>query len=535
MNSMPLSSAFGFKPMFEGFDPKRFFRCSETEEVAFIEASKEAASSEKNLEGAALFGVDSVPRSWIKIISHLLAGQSVEFIAPTGAGKTTLYKLAGLNLPGSVLVVIPTLSLARTQIEELQRLGISAALWGHDTFSFKALPKFIYITPEAVQCGWGSNSFKLLQLHKDNFSLLVFDEISTVYTEQHFRPAVKDLYMLKMFFNGVPCFLCSAPVSGYALREIEKSLGFEDLLGLVRYKQGATTRRNAVLNFHQFESKKELREALLPFIACHRARSGIVFVRTIKEVNTLRKFLKAKFEAVHVYPYHSKISPAVYGFANTKENADSLKKLILERFALEGGILVCTSACAYGINCRTVGWVAFYGLPYSLNSFIQMAGRAGRDRGSLAFVWCGYTVRDEDAFRAKSAKEYRSEKRAFYRQQYELLLNVIHSANICRRIAIERAINPNAKTKPCGVCDVCRARQHPAKAIHKLLLQLRANLAREIHTPEALVFSQKTLKTLAIKRPQTKEELLAIKGIGPAKCEKYGERILEVINDSALF
>ena len=519
-----------FKQIFERLEGISNY--GESEEAPF-----EDSSGISDIEGAALLGVESTPRIWNEIISKIKKGRSVEVISPTGTGKTTLYKLTALNLNGSALVVIPTLSLARTQIEDLQKQGISAALWGHDAFSFKALPKFIFITPEAIQYVWGSNSFKLLSLHKADFSLLVFDEVHAIYMDRYFRPAFTHLHMLKLFFSDLPCYICSAPMRNDMLRTIEKSLGFEDL-DLVRYKKSSILRKNLVISFHQFYSKREIREALLPFIACHKSRAGIVFVRTAKEVTIVRQFLKTNFQGVHVYPYHAKIAPSFFGFADAdyKEGVDSIKRLVLERFmADEKGVLVSTSACAYGINCEHVGWVAFYGLPYSLNSFLQMSGRAGRNENDLAFIWCGYCVHEEDAFRARSVQEYRAPKRAFYRQQYEELLDVIHSATVCRMVAIEKALDPDAKTDPCGVCDVCRARQGNTKATLQLLQRLRARIAKETETPEALVLSKKTLSLLAEKTPKNQEELMRTKGIGPVKCEKYGERILEVINDSALF
>jgi len=45
-----------------------------------------------------------------------------------------------------------------------------------------------------------------------------------------------------------------------------------------------------------------------------------------------------------------------------------------------------------------------------------------------------------------------------------------------------------------------------------------------------LVFTNETLRLLAEKNPQTREDLKSIKGIGPVKLERYGPHVLEVLH-----
>ena len=60
------------------------------------------------------------------------------------------------------------------------------------------------------------------------------------------------------------------------------------------------------------------------------------------------------------------------------------------------------------------------------------------------------------------------------------------------------------------------------------LRQLRLEIAREEHMPPYIVFSDKTLVDMCAKLPGTKEEMLAVIGVGEVKYQKYGERFLEV-------
>jgi ATP-dependent DNA helicase RecQ len=45
--------------------------------------------------------------------------------------------------------------------------------------------------------------------------------------------------------------------------------------------------------------------------------------------------------------------------------------------------------------------------------------------------------------------------------------------------------------------------------------------------PAYVVFSDKVLVEMAMRRPSDDFELLAVPGVGPAKLEKYGARFLE--------
>ena len=63
------------------------------------------------------------------------------------------------------------------------------------------------------------------------------------------------------------------------------------------------------------------------------------------------------------------------------------------------------------------------------------------------------------------------------------------------------------------------------------LRALRAQLARRQGVPAYVVFSDKTLREMAISRPRTTTELRAVSGVGSAKAERYGRDFLTVIQD----
>jgi superfamily II DNA helicase RecQ len=62
------------------------------------------------------------------------------------------------------------------------------------------------------------------------------------------------------------------------------------------------------------------------------------------------------------------------------------------------------------------------------------------------------------------------------------------------------------------------------------LRQWRLERSREDGVPAFVVFHDSTLRELAVVQPQSHGELAAIKGLGPAKLERYGDDLLAVID-----
>ena len=63
------------------------------------------------------------------------------------------------------------------------------------------------------------------------------------------------------------------------------------------------------------------------------------------------------------------------------------------------------------------------------------------------------------------------------------------------------------------------------------LRSLRLSIAKEQGVPPYVIFHDKTLKEMTLRRPSTKEEFLDISGVGDRKAELYAERFLQLINE----
>jgi ATP-dependent DNA helicase RecQ len=79
--------------------------------------------------------------------------------------------------------------------------------------------------------------------------------------------------------------------------------------------------------------------------------------------------------------------------------------------------------------------------------------------------------------------------------------------------------------------SVVAVRASPADPqLFERLRQLRTELAEEEGVSAFLIFHDKTLKAIAGQKPMTSAALMEIPGIGPLKAERYGRRVLEVVN-----
>jgi ATP-dependent DNA helicase RecQ len=63
------------------------------------------------------------------------------------------------------------------------------------------------------------------------------------------------------------------------------------------------------------------------------------------------------------------------------------------------------------------------------------------------------------------------------------------------------------------------------------LRRLRSEIAEEEGVAAFMVFHDKTLRHIASARPASLTALEEVPGIGPAKIERYGSKVLRIVND----
>lgn len=82
----------------------------------------------------------------------------------------------------------------------------------------------------------------------------------------------------------------------------------------------------------------------------------------------------------------------------------------------------------------------------------------------------------------------------------------------------------NNKSKASGILH------EEDEPLFQKLRQLRMEIARKEKVPPYIVFSDKTLVHMCMIKPQNKEEMLSVSGVGEHKYAKYGEQFLKAVN-----
>ena len=105
---------------------------------------------------------------------------------------------------------------------------------------------------------------------------------------------------------------------------------------------------------------------------------------------------------------------------------------------------------------------------------------------------------------------------------------VFTGEKIWMKAAKEQEKTPRAKQRAVSTVDVSDI----DFSLFEELRKLRMELAKKEHVPPYIVFSDKSLKDMAARKPQNEREFLDVNGVGENKCKKYGEAFLAVIKKS---
>ena len=69
------------------------------------------------------------------------------------------------------------------------------------------------------------------------------------------------------------------------------------------------------------------------------------------------------------------------------------------------------------------------------------------------------------------------------------------------------------------------------KTLLRRLNALRRSLAEEQHVPPFIIFTNATLRDMAVKMPSTRSEMMRVDGVGVGKMDRYGDMFLRVIRE----
>ncbi len=373
-----------------------------------------------------IFGHDQLREGQDDALERALIGQDSIVLLPTAHGKSIAFQLAAMLLPGVAIVVDPILALIDDQIDNLRRNGIDRAIGIssqiEDPTEREEITEafgqgqylFCYIAPERFQTVKFRNALKALTVATP-VSLVAVDEAHCVSEWGHdFRTAYLNLGRTSREYcrgndGRVPPLLALTGTASHAvLHDVQRELQIHDFEAIITPK----TFDRAELHFgvhHSRSSEKwdVLRGLLRRSIPADfsldantffttsgpKTRSGVVFCPHVngpfgvQDIATdLRRELSARVEL------YAGSEPKNWNEADRWERykqstAYSFKN---NRFPL----LVATKGFGMGIDKPNIRFTVHFGLPQSVESFYQEAGRAGRD-GKMAKCVVLFSVDDK--------------------------------------------------------------------------------------------------------------------------------------------
>ncbi|GAA1592461.1 RecQ family ATP-dependent DNA helicase [Actinoplanes couchii] len=315
------------------------------------------------------FGWRKLRPGQFKPMRAVLRRKDALVVLPTGAGKSAIYQIPAVLLPGPTVVISPLLALQQDQIAALNDRGDAkiraVRISSQETVAqkreaFEALRRgeaeFLFITPEQL-----TDPERVAEVRALKPGLVAVDEAHCISAWGHdFRPdylALGD--MIKQI--GRPPILALTATASPPVRE--------DIIARLRLHKpeihvSGLDRRNLFLEV-AYCPDDNYRWRKLTGMLDEEQRPGIIYVATRRAAEELAERLTdSGYPAEY---YHGGMPSGLREQRHTDFSDDKVD------------IMVATSAFGMGIDKPNIRWVAHVALPDSPDSYFQEIGRAGRD------------------------------------------------------------------------------------------------------------------------------------------------------------
>jgi ATP-dependent DNA helicase RecQ len=312
------------------------------------------------------FGFDGFLPGQEEIVQRALAGRDTLALMPTGSGKSLPYQLAAVLRSSPTLVVSPLIALMKDQVDKLppavaeQATLVNSSLEPDEAerrlAAFAAgRVKLLYAAPERLRRRGFVGALAVAGV-----GLVVVDEVHCVTMWGHdFRPDYLFIRAALAELGEPPVLGLTATATPATEREIGRSLGRS--FDIVR---ASVVRANLHHAVDRVEDEEERRRTLLERVR-EAGGPAIVYARSRRKCEELSRLLVGhRVRAVH---YHA-------GLPSEERTA--------AQDAFLGGevdVVVATTAFGMGIDKPDIRLVLLYNHPGSLEDYVQMVGRAGRD------------------------------------------------------------------------------------------------------------------------------------------------------------
>jgi ATP-dependent DNA helicase RecQ len=299
-------------------------------------------------------------------IQQVLHGRHTLVVMPTGSGKSLIYQLAALQLPGVTLVISPLIALMKDQVDSLTRRSIAATyinstLTASDqTDRLRALSegrcKIVLVAPERLR----SRAFREALSHIP-ISLLTVDEAHCLSQWGHdFRPDYLHIADARDHFHAPIVLALTATATPRVQDDVIQMLGLEHAERIVT----GFNRPNLTLEVFSTPDVKAKLNFLRDFLV-QTEGGGIIYTGTRRDAEEVADFVR-EVARVEVAFYHGSL------------DAETRTRVQDAFMAGDLPIVVATNAFGMGIDRPDVRFVLHYAVSGTLEAYYQEAGRRTR-------------------------------------------------------------------------------------------------------------------------------------------------------------
>jgi ATP-dependent DNA helicase RecQ len=334
-----------------------------------------ASAREVDLDGALRrLGYDSFRPGQRESIETLLAAGRLLLVAPTGGGKSLIYQLPALLLPGTTVVISPLVALMNDQVQALHARGVEATFLASTLDSAEIRRRMariaegryalVYIAPERLAFPGFRGLLKDIAV-----PLVAIDEAHCISEWGHdFRPEYLQLGELLADLPRARVMACTATATPVVRDEILARLGLpDDTPQVVR----GFARPNLHLRAREVQDARERQQRVDEILAEALGAPGraggvaIVYSPTRRAAEEEQQRLTRRGWRAAVY--HAGLSPQL--------------REASQRAFVEGAadVMVATNAFGMGVDKADVRAVVHWDFPGSVDAYYQEVGRAGRD------------------------------------------------------------------------------------------------------------------------------------------------------------
>ena len=541
------------------------------------------------------FGYNEFRPMQKEVIASVLSGRDTLAVMPTGGGKSLCYQIPALLFGGITLVVSPLISLMQDQVASLVENGVNALFlnssleWDEYLDAVQRIKsgsvKLVYLSPEALAA---ERTQSILHDASAPVSCITIDEAHCISEWGHdFRPGYLEISNVRAQFADAVCLALTATATAQVRADITANLRMQAPKIFI----AGFNRPNIFL---EVRSKRNALHEVTACLEKHSGESGIIYCFSRNQVDTLTEKLKdSGYSALN---YHERLLQAMLKFASARTcRRHFLLSYFGERFVpaaanekpespdTEPEDIGSESESACGQRCSfpccdvcsappppltdiTIPAQKFmsciyrtqsrFGLSYIVDVLLGSKQKRILENGhdKLSTWGIGKELSKEDWFTLSDALIHAGliEKNGDYhvlsitesgkqvltsRAKIELRVDLIGQSGVNQT----ESKNSGIDSKKNGIAhkkgeykrgEFLRTLNEDDAALYEAIKDWRRHAAEEENVPPYVIFGDRTIEDLILKKPHTVRELLNVFGIGEIKAEKFGSALLQLVENA---